>query len=305
MDLRKLRYFVAIAETHSLSKASERLNIAQPALSVQLAALEDELSAKLFERGSRGVTLTPKGAQLLTHARRILQSVNVAVDEIKTQDPSMSGHVTVGMPGTVAGVVTSAIIRQVRSKYPNILLRVIEDTNKALIRHVERNEVDVAIVLDQLESAGLQIVPVALESFCLLGPVDQSDGTFTTDWAALSGLPLLLTGSNNMSRKLVDQAARASGIQLIPVAEIDSTHLLKEAVLSGLGYAVLPGSACQEAERPSFWVRKILRPELQAVIAVVNLGAAPAPQQAVRATILEVCQALVDRGVWQPLTLKP
>ena len=302
MDLRQLRYFVTIAETQSLSKAGERLHIAQPALSLQLASLEDELSTRLFDRRSRGVTLTENGTILLRHAMHILQSVNNAVSELKTQDISIAGRVVIGFTGTVAAVVATRTIRQVRRKYPNVLLTVMESSIRRLVEQLERDELDLAIVVNELDRTSINVQAVAMEDFCLYGARDASDGTTSTDWVAISQLPLLLSGPANISRQIVDQAARASGVRLVAAAEIDTTHLQKEAVLAGLGYSILPRSACLDNEKPHFWVREIVKPNLQAVISLASskVRLPSQAQEAVKGVMLEICHDLVEKGVWKP-----
>ena len=210
MDLRQLRYFVTIAETQSLSKAGERLHIAQPALSLQLASLEDELSTRLFDRRSRGVTLTENGAILLRHAMHILQSVNNAVSELKTQDISIAGRVVIGFTGTVAAVVATRTIRQVRRKYPNVLLTVMESSIRRLVEQLERDELDLAIVVNELDRTSINVQAVAMEDFCLYGARDASDGT-TSDGggAGLTGYSILNADS------LADAAEKAKGCPIL------------------------------------------------------------------------------------------
>ena len=248
------------------------------------------------------MTLTANGAILLRHAVQILQSVNHAVAELKTQDISISGRVSFGLPGTAAGVLATVVIRHVRRKYPNVLLTILENSVHGLVHKLERGEVDLAILVNQLDRTSLDVVPVAMEDFCLYGLAEVSDGSKTLDWADISRLPLLLSGPSTTSREFIDQAARASGVRLTPVAEIDAIHLLKDAVLGGLGFAILPRSACREGERDSFWLRDIHKPSLQALIAVASskVRLVTQAQEAVRCTIMEVCRDLVEKGVWSP-----
>lgn len=305
MDLRKLRYFVAVAETGSLSKAAEKLAIAQPALTVQIAALEGELSARLFDRGPRGVRLTRDGEQLLVHAMGILRSVNIAIADLRSGCGRIGGHVSVGMPGTVSGVVALDLVRRAREAFPDVLLRIVENTNHVLIQQVESAQIDIALVLDRLEHPCLSVTPVAFDSFVLLGSAalcgTGGGAEATVGWSDLGGLPLLLTSPGSLSRQLVDRAARAAGVSLFPRAEIDATHLLKSAAASGLGFALLPRSACCEAERGAFRTRRIVGPELRVPIAVLTsaVRVVSRAHQAVRDLIVDQCRTLVATGVWE------
>ena len=118
MDFRILRYFVAIAEEGSISRAAERLRIAQPALSAQVRNLESELGSPLLHRMPRGVAVTESGAKLLGHARHILRSAALAREDLLGDAAVIIGDVTVSFPQSVAMVLTRPVVEEVLRALP-------------------------------------------------------------------------------------------------------------------------------------------------------------------------------------------
>jgi LysR family transcriptional regulator, nitrogen assimilation regulatory protein len=308
LDLRQLRSFVAIARAGSLSKASKQLHIAQPALSHKVAALERELETQLFVRGNRGMKLTRDGLFLLEQATNILKNVNDAVAGLKLQDVSIAGKVRIGLPGTASEIIGSILIRKILKLYPNVFLNIIEDGANELRVMLEQDRLDLAILVNEREQTTLEIVPLAVEVYCLFGPLEQAGETTTIDWTELSKLPLFLSSTYNISRKFIDDTALANGITLSPVAELGSTHLLKNAVRAGLGFTILPWSAANlEFDARTFWIRRIVRPELRAYLglAASKLHVASRAQQAVKLVILETCRELISDGRWKAEAIPP
>jgi DNA-binding transcriptional LysR family regulator len=126
MDLRTLRSFVAVVEDGSFSATAERLHIAQPALSLQVKKLEEELGCALLQRLPRGVLPTPPGLRLLGHARDLLARAAMARDDIRGDAAEPTGEVTVGLPQSVAALLTLPLLRRVLGELPQVRLRIIE-----------------------------------------------------------------------------------------------------------------------------------------------------------------------------------
>ena len=166
MELRQLRYFVAIAEAGSLSRASERLRVAQPALSMQLANLEAECGTQLFERTNRGVRLTASGALLLRHADTILRQVNEATQAIRSS-ADLTGQVSIGLPTTVSDAFVSALLQRVEAELPGVTLRVAEHMTASLGDMLADGALDLAILMNAPDQASVAMQPLLLESYCL------------------------------------------------------------------------------------------------------------------------------------------
>src|ERR1044071_7369421 len=123
MDVGQLRTLVHVAELGSLSKASDRLRIAQPALSRQIRLLEEELGARLFDRHGRGMVITDIGREVLAHALRVLAEMEQIRASVADLNASLHGTVAIGMPPTVAEIITSPLARLFRDKHPQVVPR--------------------------------------------------------------------------------------------------------------------------------------------------------------------------------------
>src|ERR1700683_3222634 len=126
MDIRQLKYFVAIVDAGSLSKAASKLYIAQPSLSQQMAGLEIELKTKLLLRSAQGVMPTTAGTALYRHARLVLRQIEQIRVDVREDSGSEAGTVAVGLPTTVSTILAAALFQRVRKRFPGIRLQIFE-----------------------------------------------------------------------------------------------------------------------------------------------------------------------------------
>jgi DNA-binding transcriptional LysR family regulator len=147
MELRHLRYFVAVAEELSFTRAAKRLGINQPPLSLQIQRLEKELGAKLFRRETRGVTLTDAGKLLLEEARVILRQVEKAQVGVRSQARGESGKLIVGSSAaTYFHPLIPTIIREYGKRYPHVILAPQESNTALILARLSARQVDVAFI---------------------------------------------------------------------------------------------------------------------------------------------------------------
>ena len=148
ITLRQFRYFIAVAESGSVAAASRMLNIAQSAVTKSLHEVEDELGARLFERSSRGMQLTPRGQRFLVSSRKVIASVADATRESDAEGAAgLSGTLAVGVTSLVAGYYLSEVFSRLRRAYPQVEVFVTEDTPRFLEHLLINGELDVAIML--------------------------------------------------------------------------------------------------------------------------------------------------------------
>lgn len=157
MELRHLRYFVAVAEELNFRRAAERLHIAQPPLSSQIKALEDELGTKLFERTTRAVHLTAAGEALLGHARSLLNAASMAEQHVRNADQGLVGTLRLAILAPAATSKLAKIMRGYRQKFPGIQLNLHELTSTEQIQKLRADELDVGllrppVVFEELET---------------------------------------------------------------------------------------------------------------------------------------------------------
>ena len=170
MEVHQLRYFVAVADEGSFSRAAAREHVAQPSLSQQIQKLEAEMDQRLFDRLPRSVVVTEAGKCLLEYARKILAEIADArrcVDELKRE---VVGRLAVGAIPTIAPYVLPALIEKFQRRYPKVTLEIFEDTTERLVRRMEDGEVDVALVSTCDESPALERHSLGKEALLALVP---------------------------------------------------------------------------------------------------------------------------------------
>jgi len=174
MEIHQLRYFVAVAEEGSFSRAAAKVRVAQPSLSQQIRKLEAEVGQPLFDRLPRSVVLTEAGRCLIEYARQILASIGDArrcVDELKGK---IAGDVAVGAIPTIAPYVLPELVVTFQQHYPDVTLHIVEDVTAGIVRRIEAGELDVALASTCQKSASLRIEPIGAEPLLALVPEAHS-----------------------------------------------------------------------------------------------------------------------------------
>lgn len=146
MELHQLRYFCAVADTGSFSRAAEQSHVSQPSLSQQIMKLEDELGARLFDRLGRSVRLTELGKTFLPRARAVLRELEAARGDVVEQKDSVAGSVTIGAIPTVAPYLLPRVLTAFSKKFPQVQLSVIEEITPVLLDRLRAGTVDVAVL---------------------------------------------------------------------------------------------------------------------------------------------------------------
>src|SRR5215471_13215021 len=142
MELHQLRYFCAVAETGSFSRAAEQSHVSQPSLSQQILKLEDELGARLFDRLGRSIRLTELGKTFLPRARAVLRELEAARGDVVERKDSVTGPVTVGAIPTVAPYLLPRVLTSFSRKFPQARLTVIEEITPVLLDRLRAGTVD-------------------------------------------------------------------------------------------------------------------------------------------------------------------
>jgi DNA-binding transcriptional LysR family regulator len=239
MDMRRLAAFVRIVETGSISRAAEEFGVAQPALSQQLAVLERELAAKLFERSRRGVTATPAGRALYSRANIVLRLVNEFGDVTKRASEDLSGIVPVGLLPSVANKIGLPLLKALRSSHPHIQLQLNVTGEAELTQQLQDGRSDMAVMSQRPTHGDLTARKLVAERLVALASPKTSKG-FASDVSKFAALPWISTRKGHSVRRIVDAALAREGLTANVVAEIDSLEILMSAVEAGLGVAVLP-----------------------------------------------------------------
>src|SRR5881396_3886758 len=228
MEIHQLRYFVAVADEGSFSRAAAKVRVAQPSLSQQIRKLEAELGQPLFDRLPRSVVLTEAGRCLLEYARQILASIGDAqrcVDELKGK---IAGDVAVGAIPTIAPYVLPELVVTFQNHYPDVTLHIVEDATERIVRRIETGELDVALASTCQKSPTLRIEHLGNEPLLALVPEGHPLAKQTlVSFDDLKSQRFLLLLE---SRRLLPEVALA-GSQLSTIANM---------VAAGIGLSIVP-----------------------------------------------------------------
>ena len=160
MEFGQLRTLIHVAELGSLSKAADRLRIAQPALSRQVRMLEEELGIELFTRHGRGMVLTEQGRDVLKHAVRIsseLEEIRASASDVEAP---LTGQVAIGLPPTVADIISVPLVAAFGMGHPNAVLRLVSAYTGYLMDWLHRGEIDLAVLYDPRTARSLRSRPL-------------------------------------------------------------------------------------------------------------------------------------------------
>jgi LysR family transcriptional regulator, nitrogen assimilation regulatory protein len=303
MDLRQLRYFIGIVQAGGLARAADQLHVAQSALSHHLASLEAELGRQLVTRSPKGISLTDAGAVLYRHAEAILRHVEFAKQDASTALNVPSGRVSVGFPVAWAGIVGYELFARIRSAYPQILLHITDGNSSLLHERLVNGRLDVAVLFLGQAERGLVVEPMLMEElFYMTADPDTSP----IKLADAARRPLLVPGPGSGSQRVADQIFSKRGLNVASIAEIDSMGPLCRAIASGAGGAILPWCALYDGTRRiALNYRRFADTELVRPVSLCfsEVGQRSPAVEAVASTLTRIVHDLVERGVWQGVTL--
>lgn len=241
MNLRDLRYFVALADTRHFGKAAERSFVSQPTLSAQIKKLETYLGVQLIERQPRNVALTETGTKILPLARRILQESDEIVSLARNEHDPLSGKLKLALIPTIGPYLLPVVARKLRKQLPRLKLMLYEHQTQPLLEKLRAGDIDVGILALPVPLDGLEVRPLYDESFMLAvpnnSPLAKRSNVKVDD---LEGETLLLLEDGHCLRdQALDVCSR------IDVKESDdyratSLETLRQMVAAGLGITLLP-----------------------------------------------------------------
>lgn len=244
MDLRHLRTFVTVAEQGTVSKASLRLRVAQPALSRQITALEAALGVRLFDRVRRRLVLTGHGEQLLADCRSILGAVESLGERARLLRREDAGVLKVGATPQMIDGVFATFLHRYAELYPKVHIKVTEAVGPDLVAMLERGELNLGIgsmPLVQAEEHLLGSVPLPAIEFLAACAISLPLGNAPNlEISRLARHPLLLLDPSFVVRSTFDAACRLAGLRPTVATESRSPHTLLSLAEAGHGVAIVP-----------------------------------------------------------------
>ncbi|MBV8432512.1 MAG: LysR family transcriptional regulator [Solirubrobacterales bacterium] len=245
MDLRQLRYLVALAEERNFTRAATREHIAQPALSQQIRRLEAELGLLLVERTTRQVSITDAGEVLVARARRILSEVEAAGEELRALRGLETGRVRLGAMHTMGPVDVSLALAIFHRRHPGVELTVREEASEELAELLRDDALDLAFlsVTERVESHGLALHQLVSEELVVLLPPDHRlAGRRRIRMAELRDEEFISYRPGARLRELLFAAGRQAGFAPRVKLELNESRRIRRLVARGMGVAILPRS---------------------------------------------------------------
>ena len=243
MELRQLRYFVKVCELRSMGRAAVELGVVTSALSQQISRLESELSTRLLQRASTGVTPTDAGMAFLHQAQLTLRHAEGAVHA--AQQARLSGHVSVGLAPTTASVLGVPLMQAMRERYPDVRLHMVEALSGHLSTMLQARQLDLAVLFQTPTPRRWSVAPLLDEKlFVISAPtLAQRPLGAKVRLSQLAGVPLIMPSASHGLRVALTAAFARVRVAPNVVAEVDGLALLMDAVRAGQGATIQPGAA--------------------------------------------------------------
>ncbi|MFL6205074.1 MAG: LysR family transcriptional regulator [Acidimicrobiales bacterium] len=278
MDLRRLRLFVAVAEHGGFTAAATAVHVAQPAVSLAVRELEQELGAPLFTRSRGGARLTAAGEALLGPARQTLRDVENASDAVAAVTGLVRGHLDLACLPTLAADPVAELVGRFRREHPGVTVRLGAPLDgDELAAAVRSGTAEVGITEQGAANEGLEELAIGEQELFAVSPPTRprASSSQALRLQQLEGMPLVLPPAGSL-RETVDEALSAAGVRPDIGVETAQRDALIPLALAGAGTTFLPDTLAQAARRLGATVRPT-RPRLRRTIVVVRRPGHPGP----------------------------
>jgi len=268
---RQLRYFAKVVEVGNMTRAAAMLNVAQPALGLQIRQLEDLLGTELLERHSRGVSVTPAGQLLYEHAIKILAMFETAESQVRALVNSGRENVRLGITHSIMRLAGSELIVAARRDLPDVLLSLVEEPSTILVKELEAGDIDLALTYETAESGTLSFTPVQVEELLFVTRIDRAPEANALSLADALAHELVLAGPRDPIRRSVEAEANKAGLSVDVGYEVQSLLATRQVVLDGLAASILPyGVVSNEIEDGSLAYCRIADQALQRTLYIAR-----------------------------------
>ncbi len=235
----RLVVFRAVAEQCSFRKAAEELYLTQPAVSLQIKALEEDLGVQLFDRTGSRIALTEAGKTLLEYARQVNTLLTEAEHRIAALSGEHAGHLALGASTTIAQYVLPRLLGDFRREHPRVQPTLISGNTEQIVSAVVQQQIDLGLIEGPAHSRDLKTEPFLVDELVLIVPAAHEWAERATITSAeITATPLLMRERGSGTRRIVEMALQRHHVgraSLNIVMELDSTEAIKSAVDAGLG----------------------------------------------------------------------
>ena len=261
MELRTLKYFLAVAREEGINRASDALHITQPTLSRQMALLEDDLGTKLFERGAKKITLTNEGILFRRRAEEILALVEKTEQEILKQDSLVEGKITIGCGELFAVQLLPDLFKAFNQKFPLVTYDLVTGTADIIKDQMEKGLIDIGVILEPMDTEKFDFIRFEKkERWCVLmradDPLAQKEAITVED---LKSKPLILPRRANVMNELAAWFGDSfKSAKILFTSNLSMNTALM--VQAGLGYSLMIGGPAKLLDKNEL-IGKPLKPD--------------------------------------------
>jgi DNA-binding transcriptional LysR family regulator len=271
LNLRDIRAFIAVAQAGNFTKAAQRMHLSQPALTVQVQRIEETVGARLFDRNSRNVSLTPTGRELLPALQKVLHDMEHVLLDARALGDGSSGTVRIACLPTFAASVLPDLVREVKKRVPRASFYVRDVVASMVNTLVRTEEVDIGLTGGEVTDPAFEVLHTADDRLVAVLPKQHRLAKRSRiTMADLENVPLVLTAQGTSVRAVVDNAIAAAGL----TAEIacEPTYMMTAVAMvrAGLGVTILPASAREVRAEPGLLVRPVDEPAFTRPIALIK-----------------------------------
>ncbi|WP_064742530.1 LysR family transcriptional regulator [Azospirillum sp. B4] len=246
VNLRQIRAFLAVVGLGGFTRAAAALNISQPALTIRIRQLEDQVGLRLFDRNTRSVQLTRVGQELLPVFQRLMKDFDGAMADIREFSEEPRGTIRVAVLPSFAAGPLPALIADFRARNPRVSFVLKDAVGKRVLAMVRNDEVDFGIGVGGVDEPDLDTIDVCEDRLVLVYPQGHAVGDLPlASVPVISHFPLVLMDKDTSVRRLVDEAFAAAGSIATPACEATYMSTAVSMVRAGLGLAILPASAIE------------------------------------------------------------
>lgn len=253
MDDHKLRVFCTVAEMKSFSKASETIRLTQPAVSLQIQALEEIYGTKLFNRSGCIITLTKAGELLYKYAKEISALYMAVEKEIGAFSGLVKGVITVGASSTIGNYVLPSVISEFRKKFPKVKVQLLIGNTKNVVDFLNVGSIDIALVEGEVNKQKLVVEKlIPDEMVIIMSPLHQWAKKSSISILEITKEPFILREEGSGTRQVIEKYLAKHGISLQNIKRafvMGSTESIKGAVEEGLGVSIISRWATKKESR--------------------------------------------------------
>ncbi|WFU50025.1 LysR family transcriptional regulator [Sinorhizobium terangae] len=262
-----MTYFRKVVELGNMTAAADMLNVAQPALGSQIKQLEGELGIELLVRHSRGITPTPAGRLLYTHAQHILDDVATAANEVRALKAAKRIELRLGVGRTMSTLLGQDLLADAHQTMPDVTIRVVEERPPALLHALEAGQVDVAFLNNVGEWSGLKRTAVLEEDLLFVTASSQAAQEESIEFTEALQYELAIGGERGVLRHIVESEARRLSLDVRIAREVHSV----DSLAFGTAAMIVPyGLIAKEVREGTLVARRIIKPALTRTLYMVR-----------------------------------